>query len=153
MPFKVLHGWFLMSILLLTVGCSTPEQPEFVRIKNLKVQEFTEEDINLTGAAVLFNPNSYSITVKEIDVFVRVNDQAVGKVNQVGEVKVPANSEFEIPLNVRFAPQEVFDNLLSGLISYIMKGEFEVHYKGFIRIKVSGWVFKVPLDHTASVKI
>ena len=153
MSLKALHSWFLMPLLLLAVACSKPAQPEFVRVKNLKVQEFTEQDINLIGTAVLFNPNSYSITVKEIDVFVKINDQAVGKVNQVGEVKVPANSEFEIPLNVRFAPQEVFDNLLSGLISYIMKGEFEVHYKGFIRIKVSGLVFKVPLDHTARVKI
>jgi LEA14-like dessication related protein len=122
-------------------------------MKNLAVENFSEEEVRLTGAAILHNPNSYSISVKEIDIFVRVDDQAVGKVNQIGEVKVPANAEFEVPLNVSFAPEEVYDNLLSGLISYIMKGEFEVYYKGFIKIKVSGLVFKVPVDHKANVKI
>ena len=122
-------------------------------MKNLKVESFSEEEVKLSGAAILYNPNTYSITVKEIDIFVKVNDQAVGKVNQIGEVKVPAKAEFEVPLNVSFAPEEVYDNLLSGLISYIMKGEFDVYYKGEIKIKVSGLVFKVPVDHKATVKI
>ena len=142
-----------MSVILVAAACSKPEQPELIRIKDLKVQDFNKEEVILTGSAVLFNPNGYSITVKEIDVLVQVNDQAVGKVNQVGEVKILAKSEFEVPLNVTFAPQDVYDNLLSGLISYIMKGEFNVHYKGVIRIKVSGLVFTVPVDHKSIVKI
>ena len=153
MSLKALHSWFLISVLFLVVGCSKPEQPEFINLKYLKVHEFTEEEVTLTGTAILFNPNGYSITVKEIDIFVKVNDQAVGKVSQVGEVKVPSNSEFEVPLNVTFAPQDVYDNLLSGLINYIMKGEFAVHYKGDIWVKVSGLVFKVPVDYKGNVKI
>ena len=153
MRFKALHSCFLMSVILVAVACSKPEQPELIRIKDLKVQDFNKEEVILTGSAVLFNPNRYSITVKEIDVLVQVNNQAVGKVNQVGEVKILAKSEFEVPLNVSFAPQDVYDNLLSGLISYIMKGEFNVHYKGVIRIKVSGLVFTVPVDHKSTVKI
>ena len=142
-----------MSVILVAAACSKPEQPELIRIKDLKVQDFNKEEVILTGSAVLFNPNGYSITVKEIDVLEQVNNQAVGKVNQVGEVKILAKSEFEVPLNVTFAPQDVYDNLLSGLISYIMKGEFNVHYKGVIRIKVSGLVFTVPVDHKSIVKI
>lgn len=138
---------------LIMLACSRPEEPEFVRMKNLKVDEFTEKEVNISGAAILYNPNRFPITVKEIDVSVKVNDQAVGKAKQIGEVKVPARSEFEIPLNASFAPEEVYDNLLSGLIGYIMKGEFDVYYKGYIRIKVSGVVFKVPVDHKAKVKI
>ena len=153
MRFRALHSCFLMSVILVAAACSKPEQPELIRIKDLKVQDFNKEEVILTGSAVLFNPNGYSITVKEIDVLVQVNDQAVGKVNQVGEVKILAKSEFEVPLNVTFAPQDVYDNLLSGLISYIMKGEFNVHYKGVIRIKVSGLVFTVPVDHKSIVKI
>lgn len=122
-------------------------------MKNLKVDEFTEDLVTISGAAILYNPNSFLITVKEIDVEVKVNDQAVGKAKQIGEVRVPPKSEFEVPMNASFAPEEVYDNLLSGLINYIMKGEFDVYYKGSIRIKVSGVVFKVPVDHKATVKI
>ena len=147
----------ISSCWLLTIviccSCSRPEEPEFVQMKNLRVETFTEEEVKLSGAAILYNPNSYSITVKEIDIFVKVNDQAVGKVNQIGEIKVPARANFEVPLNVNFAPEEVYDNLLSGLINYIMKGEFDVYYKGQIKLKVSGIVFKVPVDHKATVKI
>ncbi len=153
MLLKDLHNLFLISGLLLAVSCSTPEQPEFINIKDLKVHEFTDEQITLTGVAILFNPNRYSITVKEIDISVQVNNHAIGKVKQIGEVKVPSNSEFEVPLNVTFAPQDVYDNLLSGLINYIMKGKFAVHYTGYIRIKVSGLVFKVAVDHKGNVKI
>ncbi len=139
--------------LLSTWACSRPEEPELVKMKNLKVEEFTEDIVNISGAAVLYNPNNFKITVKEIDIEVRVNDQAVGKAKQIGEVMVPARSEFEVPMNASFAPEEVYDNLLSGIISYIMKGEFDVYYQGVIKIKVSGIVFRVPVDHKAKVKI
>ncbi|GJM30691.1 MAG: hypothetical protein DHS20C17_33260 [Cyclobacteriaceae bacterium] len=122
-------------------------------MKDLKVEEFTEQEVKLSGAAILYNPNRFPITVKEIDVSVKVNDHAVGKAKQIGEVKVPAKAQFEIPMRVSFAPEEVYDNLLSGLIGYIMKGEFDVYYKGYIKIKVSGVVFRVPVDHKAKIKI
>ncbi len=122
-------------------------------MKDFKVEEFSEEEVTISGSAILFNPNQFAVTVKEIDIEVKVNDQAIGKAKQIGEVKVPAKSEFEVPMNASFAPEEVYDNLLSGLLNYIMKGEFDVYYKGYIKIKVSGVVFKVPVDHKATVKI
>lgn len=143
----------LLVFSLLVLACSRPEEPEFVQMKNLTVDEFTEELVTISGAAILYNPNSFAITVKEIDVEVKVNDQAVGKAKQIGEVKVPPKAQFEVPMNASFAPEEVYDNLLSGLINYIMKGEFDVYYKGHIKIKVSGIVFNVPVDHKATVKI
>ncbi len=145
--------WLLLLTVLSVASCSRPEEPEFVRMKNLKVEEFTEEVVKISGTAILYNPNNFAITAKEADVEVTVNDQAVGKAKQIAEVNVPAKSEFEIPLNANFAPEEIYDNLLSGLIGYIMKGEFDVHYKGVIRIKVSGVVFRVPVDHKAKVKL
>lgn len=150
---KPYNTGLLLLTILSVVSCSRPEEPEFVRMKNLKVEEFTEEAVKISGTAILYNPNSFAITAKEADVAVTVNDQAVGKAKQIAEVNVPAKSEFEIPLNATFAPEEVYDNLLSGLIGYIMKGEFDVHYKGVIRIKVSGVVFRVPVDHKAKVKL
>ena len=143
----------LLALSFLVLACSRPEEPEFVRMKNLQVDEFTDQQVTISGAAILYNPNNFAITVKEIDIEVKVNDQAVGKANQIGEVKVPPRAEFEVPLNAAFAPEEVYDNLLSGLINYIMKGQFDVHYKGHIKIKVSGVVFKVPVDHQATVKM
>ena len=153
MRLKLIQTYLLVLFVLLGLGCSKPTQPELIRVKNLEVHEFTEDEVTLTGSAILFNPNKYSITVNEIDISVKVNDQAVGKVKQMGEVNVPANAEFEVPLNVTFNPEDVYDNLLSGIISYLMKGEFDVHYQGVIKIKVGGLVFKVPVDHMATVKI
>ena len=147
------NGIGLLMFCLLTLSCSRPEEPEFIRMKNLTVEEFSEEEVTISGAAILFNPNKFAVTVKEIDIEVKVNDQAVGKAKQIGEVKVPPGAEFEVPMNASFAPEEVYDNLLSGLINYIMKGEFDVYYKGFIKIKVSAATFKVPVDHKATVKI
>ena len=148
------HNYLLIFVTTLILwACSRPEEPELIRIKNLKVDEFTEEVVDISGAAILYNPNRFSITVMEIDIEVKVNDQAVGKAKQIGQVQVPARAEFEVPMNASFAPEEVYDNLLSGLINYIMKGEFDVYYKGVIKIKVSGVVFRVPVDHKTKVKI
>ncbi|MDH3710396.1 MAG: LEA type 2 family protein, partial [Cyclobacteriaceae bacterium] len=107
----------------------------------------------LGGEAILHNPNGIKVTVKEIDISVTVNEKAVGKVNQTGEIEVPANAEFEVPLVVDFAPNDVYDNLLSGLMTIISKGQLEVHYKGFIKMKAAGITFKVPIDHQDEVKI
>ena len=148
--FKVLN---LLFICLWLYSCSKPKQPEFVRIKSLVVKEFSDEKVTLGGEAILHNPNGIKVTVKEIDISVTVNEKAVGKVNQTGEIEVPANAEFEVPLVVDFAPNDVYDNLLSGLMTIISKGQLEVHYKGFIKMKAAGITFKVPIDHQDEVKI
>ncbi len=144
---------YFVFLSLLVIGCSKPKQPEFVKIKSLDIQEFTDTKVTVAGEAVLNNPNKFSVTVKEIDVSVTINDKAVGKVNQIGDIKVPANSEFDVPLVIDFAPKDVYDNLLSGLMSFIAKGELEVHYEGVIKMKAAGITFKVPIDHRDDVKI
>ena len=142
----------LVGLTALNLACSRPKEPELVRIKSLTVQEFTDKNVVLEAEAILLNPNSIGVTVKEIDVSVTVDEKAVGKVNQTGEIKVPAKSEFEVPLVIEFAPQDVYDNLLSGLISFIGKGEIPVHYQGHIKMKAAGINFKVPIDHKDQVK-
>ncbi len=135
------------------IACGKPERPKFVSIKSLEVKDFTEKKVTLAGEAVLHNPNKFAVTLKEIDVSVTVNDNAVGKVNQIGDMQIPGNAEFDVPLVIDFTPNEVYDNLLTGIMSILSKGELEVHYVGVIRMKVAGVLFKVPVDHRDEVKI
>ena len=143
----------LVGLVVVCLACAKPKEPELVRIKSLTVQEFSEDKVVLAGEAILYNPNAIGVTVKEIDVSVTVDEKAVGKVNQTGDIKVPANSEFEVPLVIDFAPQDVYDNLLSGLISFISKGEISVYFQGHIKMKAAGINFKVPIDHRDKVKL
>ena len=150
---KALHYFLTLGLVLSIVSCNKPKQPEFVSIKSLQVQEMTDQKVTLAGEAVLHNPNGFSVTVKEIDINVTVNEKAVGKVNQIGDIKVPAKEDFVVPLVIDFAPKDVYDNLLSGLMSVITKGKLDVYYQGSIRMKAAGITFNVPIDHTDEVKL
>jgi len=140
-------------VLSLVSACNKPKQPEFVSIKSLEIQEMTDDKVTLAGEAILHNPNGFSVTVKEIDINVTVNEKAVGKVNQIGDIKVPAREDFEVPLVIDFAPRDVYNNLLSGLMAVITKGKLEVYYQGSIKMKAAGITFNVPIDYKDQVKL
>ena len=150
---KVIHCVLALGLMLSLGACNKPKQPEFVSIKSLEVREMTDSKVTLAGEAVLHNPNGFSVTVKEIDIDVTVNEKTVGKVNQIGDIKVPAKEDFVVPLVIDFAPKDVYNNLLSGLMAVITKGELEVYYQGSIKMKAAGITFNVPIDHQDEVKL
>ncbi|MBD0401278.1 LEA type 2 family protein [Flammeovirga sp. EKP202] len=146
MNFKSLFQYFITSLLLLSLTSCGPEAPEFVTLKNMEMFSLEDGNFVVKAEAVLYNPNSVSITIDEIHVDVLVNGNNIGSVNQNLTSEAKKQSEFSLPLEVQFPPKALFSNLLGGILNMATGEDFEVRYTGYVKTKALGVSFKVPFD-------
>jgi hypothetical protein len=67
------------------------------------------------------------------------------------KIKVPANDEFTVPLEVKLNLKEM--GFLDTVFSLIGGKRFQIHYKGSIRLQYSGVPFTVPVDYKDEIRM
>ncbi len=110
------------------------ESPK-VDVKSVQVENINGNFATLRFAGTIQNPNSVKIEINKINYDLQLNKKkvAAGMYNEVLAVAGNATGEFSIP--VQFAVSEVFESVLSALLSskveYLLVGSADV---GWIRI-------------------
>lgn len=147
--------WFLLALLPLLWACEKPQDPQFKTVEDLQVVEFNDQEVVLEGKAVIHNPNAFSIEVIATKLDVKVNEVAVGQVEQNERTEVSGNSDFRVPLVVRFPPSKVFEDkgLFGGVVNAIFKKKVDVHYKGTITVSALGLPIDIPIEADKEVKL
>lgn len=145
--------WVALTTLIIGLTSCGVESPEFRSIRNLEMLTLEDGNFLLKANADMYNPNRVSLTIKEIHVDVIVNGEGVGTVDQFIEQEVPKREEFSLPLEVKFPPKTLFKNLLAGLFSAASGQDFEIEYVGYVRTKVLGMTFKVPVKSKSKLKL
>ena len=144
---------FISLFFTLVFNCSVTEQPEFLRLENIKVVNSTIQSITLSADALFNNPNDVGGTLKTDDLKVFINDMEVATVVS-DEFKVPRNQEFKIPLIVAVATDSIIDKKsLGGLLNSLISQRLKVQYKGVIKYKVMGYSSTYKVDETQEIKI
>ncbi|WP_296313902.1 LEA type 2 family protein [Winogradskyella sp. UBA3174] len=145
----------LMFLLTFTLvfNCSITEQPEFVRLDNIKVIDSNSKNITLSADALFLNKNDVGGTLKTDDIKVYINDTEVATIVS-DEFDVPRKKNFTIPLTVAVATESLIDKKsLGGLLSGLISQRLKVQYKGDIKYKVLGYSSTYTVDETQEVKI
>lgn len=147
--------WCLILLTPLFWSCEKPQEPKFKTVEDLNIIKFTNEEVVLEGKAVIHNPNAFSIEVISTEMDVKVNDVEVGKVEQNERTEVSGNSDFRVPLVVRFPPEKVVNDkgLLGGVLNAIFKKKVNVYYKGTITVSAIGIPIDVPVEAEKEVKL
>ncbi|MDW7691920.1 LEA type 2 family protein [Flammeovirgaceae bacterium SG7u.111] len=140
-------------ISLLLSSCIAYKEPEFKTVKNITIAKFDQKEIELQADAVLFNPNTFSLTLTEIDLALSVNDIEVNNIKQLRSSKVKANSDFEVPLSIKFPTEKLYDNFFTALQYMTSNKKVGVKYNGVIKMKAAGIKFNVPIDYTGELKL
>lgn len=141
---------FIISSLIL-FSCVPKEQVTLRKITNVQVEAGTNGDPMLRGDAVFFNPNHVRVKLKEIKVEVFVDGKKSADADQKFDVIVPANAEFTVPLEIHLSlPKQ---GLLNTMLDFLGGKKYEVHYLGFVRIRVHGLSVKVPVDYKDEIKL
>ncbi len=144
---------FISLFFTLVFNCSVTEQPEFLRLENIKVVNSTIQSITLSADALFNNPNDVGGILKTDDLKVFINDMEVATVVS-DEFKVPRNQEFKIPLIVAVATDSIIDKKsLGGLLNSLISQRLKVQYKGVIKYKVMGYSSTYKVDETQEIKI
>lgn len=127
---------------------SNLQYPEFVRIQNIKFKNVTlppNIKVTFVSDAIINNPNPHSLTIAGADFDVYVEDKKVTNVKQELEVKMPANSEFALPLSfeIPLKSKSFFKNFTSDW----KKTSIKIRSVGTITIKEARVKFDIPFDY------
>lgn len=93
--------YILLSFLVITAICSCGKikDPEFRRVENFGVKSFGIEKIDLGFRVTYYNPNNFSVSVKEAVADFYIDSVYMGKFVQDQAIDVNKNAEFSIPLS------------------------------------------------------
>lgn len=145
--------YLMVPLIMVMVGaCNRPDQePQFLRIDNIEVTEVKGSEALLNADAYFYNPNDVNMKLKQVDVDVVVEGKKIGKINHSLKTRIPANSEFKVPLDATFNLGEI--GLLNSIISILNGKKVKVHYSGHITVSVYGFSSKVPVEFDDEVRI
>jgi LEA14-like dessication related protein len=138
-----------LFISLLFTACSAPEKPVFKSLKNVKFNGFSivkPYSVTLNADVIYFNPNSLSADITEMDFDVFINEKKATHITQELRAKMPAKSDFILPIKVTIPLQEIFEDvkfkdiLKSRTVIYELKGNF--------KMGIGNALIKVPFNYT-----
>ena len=150
-------------LLLITVGLYSCDienrKPEYKRFENVQVQDFTANRIVISADIIIFNPNGISAFLNKIEIDVFVNDIEVSHISQTKKTEITKNSEFNIPLNAKFKPQDLIKKEASilDIISISLKSfqdkNIYLKFVGTATFEVAGLPFDVPIEYEEKVDL
>ena len=91
--------YFVIACALLLYSCVRIEEPEFRAVENFEVKELGLESVNVGFGLTYFNPNNFSVTVKETGADVYLDSMMLGRLVQDSIVEVGKKNNFTIPLS------------------------------------------------------
>jgi len=146
---KLRIAFFVLLVLL--SSCVPREMIVFKDVKNLKLDQTDLENAILDGEAVFYNPNSSRMRLREINVEVFIDGKKSAYVDQKLSALARAKSDFTVPIKVQLSLKEL--GLMNTIMSLFGGKKYEIHYKGYLKVKVNGFPVRVPIDHTEGFKL
>lgn len=135
---------------VLIQSCKMPDQDIILRqVKDVMAD--ASSDPVLRAEAIFFNPNSVSGKLKNIRVDIFVNGKKAGEVDKDYSVRIPANSEFSVPIEVKLNMKEL--GTLNTLLGALGGKKFDIKYVGDLKLSYHGLPVKVPIDHSSKLRV
>jgi LEA14-like dessication related protein len=140
---------FIIAAILLQ-ACGLPKEDIVLRqVKDVVADATTEP--TLKAEAVFFNPNSVGGKLKNISVDIFVNGKKAGRVDKDYKIKIPAEGEFSVPLEVKLNMKEL--GLLDTILGMIGGKKFDIQYVGKLGLVYHGVPIKVPVNYKSQIRV
>jgi LEA14-like dessication related protein len=141
--------WLFVTLAIIS-GCDKPDQDIVLRrVKDVVAD--ASSDPTLKAVAVFYNPNNASGRLKGISVDIFVNGKKAGSVDRDYKIRIPAKSEFSVPLEVKLNMKEL--GTMQTLLSVLGGNKFDVRYQGKLRLSYRGVPIKVPVDYKDEIRV
>lgn len=148
---------FAIITSLFISGCADgPKSPDFINLENVKISSANTSKVVLRGDAIFNNPNAIAGKLTKTDIHIKVNDADITDIEQKTSIDVPKNSNFTVPVNFSFNPQQLVQEnkgFLRNAIKSFLTKELTIAYDGTVTIEVLGISFDVPVEYTEKVSI
>ena len=152
LPF-VLSALFIGFVL---TSCKGIEEPSVKEIKNVDIENLDTENFRATADMVIYNPNAFALDLASADLVAIVDGIEVADITQNYDTKMPANSDFDMPINIAMDLNKLYGdqplNALGKSLQIISRRELEVHFKGSLKVGKGSMKITVPIDKVELVK-
>lgn len=147
--------WIVIVLLIWSAGlngCKQPEEaPEFKGVRNIKVSRVENTTAHLNAEAFFYNPNDVNMTLRKIDVDVSLEGEKIGEIDQSTRIKIPAESDFKVPLNAKFNMGDA--GVLNSLLGMLGGKKMKVRYEGHVKVTMHGIPMRVPVDYEDEITL
>jgi len=147
-----MRHFFIFFLAVVLLGSCRPKEPVVLRevhIRNVTMGGDGKSAV-LTADAVLYNPNKGSLRLKAIDLDILVNDKPSARIDQKLNAQIKSVSTFTVPLEVQLNLNEV--GLLDTILGLFGGKKHTIRFTGAIKISVSGFPVKIPVDHRDEIR-
>ena len=143
-------GKFIFTLIF--IACEAPKKPQFLYLEDIRISEITFSSITIEGDAIFYNPNSFSLELVETDIQLSIGKSHIGKVLMAESISIKGEQNFSIPLKIDIPTKNIVDSM-GNLSSLILKQEVDLHFRGWIKVQVKGFNFKIPIRQSKTVSL
>jgi len=136
-------------ILLLMIQCLSScevEDVSLVELTNVEVDRLEKSEMYLDVSAVLDNPNTFSIKIKDSDFDLYLEDRYMGKAELENNFTLESGSEKEYKMEIKAQGDKLNTEMLPIMFAAALKGKVKVRMKGSITGKVFLFTRSVDVD-------
>ena len=140
----------LLGVILLAAGCA-PKEPVVLReVQIIQVTPGKNGNPILKANAIFHNPNSGSMKLKQINLEIMLDNKRVAVIDQQMDSMIKGKSDFTLPLEVQLQLKDV--GLLDTILSLFGGKKYEVQFVGNLKVRVSGFPVKIPVNYKDQIK-
>ena len=143
---------YLYPILLLmffVAACSSPKDFEFKGLQEIKIDKISMGKNKIQAKIKYYNPNNFSMVLKQIDCDILMNNQAFTKVHLDTNYIIPANATFLVPAKMEFEMSALVKNSMDILFNKPIK----LNIKGNATLSKGFFTKTVPIAFETTQKL
>ena len=136
-------------MLLFLISCNTPQSFEYRELKNFILTSRGLDQTNASMDLVFFNPNRYSINLKNVNCDIFLENNLVGKFTLDTTMFIPGASQFTLPAKLKVDAKSFLKNNLNLLFN----NEVLIAAKGTTKVGKGGIYITIPFSYQGKQKL
>ncbi len=139
----------VLTISLLIISCSSPKDFEFKGLQDIKIEKISMGKNKINAKIKYFNPNNFSMVLKQIDCDILMNNQPFTKVHLDTNFVIPANASFMVPAQMEFE----MSSLVKNSMDLIFNKPIKLNVKGNATLSKGIFTRTVPIAFESNQKL
>lgn len=140
----------VLGVIFLAAGCA-PKEPVVLReVQIIQVTPGKDGNPILRANAIFHNPNKASMKIRQIDLEIMLDSKRVAVIDQQMDSMIKGRADFTLPLEVQLQLKDV--GLLDTILSLFGGKRYEVQFVGNLKVRVSGFPVKIPINYKDQIK-
>lgn len=139
----------VLTISLLIISCYSPKDFEFKGLQDIKIEKISMGKNKINAKIKYFNPNNFSMVLKQIDCDILMNNQPFTKVHLDTNFVIPANASFMVPAQMEFE----MSSLVKNSMDLIFNKPIKLNIKGNATLSKGIFTRTVPIAFESNQKL